>query len=77
MRATLSKEGQLCGFLDGTLVSHPEQHTVAFLKPIKIENYPGLKDLRLHQISPEVGEVLLSFGHSILKKETLIAGINS
>lgn len=44
----------------------PEAQTVAFLKTITPENYPGLKDLVVSPITEEIGQQLLERGYSLI-----------
>jgi len=76
LRIKISSDGQLRGFLDGSLISKVAIRTVAFKKKVCHENYKGLLDLVAHQMSEDVGAALLSFGYSLLQKEVLIEGVN-
>ena len=76
LRVRLGAGGQLRGFLDGSLVSHPWQHTVAFAKAITRENYVELKYLFYHEIQEDLGKLLLDYGYAMLRKKIMIEGVN-
>ena len=76
MRVQISEKGLMRAVLDESLISHPAQHTFAFKKSLRPTNYEGLESLVVHPIS-HGGEKLLEYGYALLKKEILIARLNT
>ena len=56
----------LQGIWNKTLRTYPEQHTLAFLKTLTSDNFPGIGDVEARPIDPEAGKYLLELGYAFL-----------
>ena len=53
----------------GSLKTHPEVETFAFVRLFTPENYPGIDELTAHPITPQIGQQLLDMGYGLIKTE--------
>lgn len=56
----------LQGIWNKTLRTYPEQHTLAFLKTLTSDNFPGIGDVEARPIDPDAGKYLLELGYAFL-----------
>ena len=75
-RVRLSMEAKSDGLLQGTLLGRPDQHTLAFKRPINHDNYPQLTDLVVHYFDGDTGNMLLQIGQDLVEKKIIIPGLN-
>ena len=63
----LSPEDVCKHMWEGSLKMHAHTNTLAFMKTLDTANSPGLRDVTVHAISPDVGDEFFRVGYGLLQ----------